>query len=364
MEKQVYETSINTSPCPPQKGWLLSRGGDLWVFILLTGVALSVPLIWDVTYHSRYLPLTVILYDGLIVLGHGFAGYGLFLIFRHRVSPVVLAGAVFLILGASVGFYRLWPRGFMTCTFLGLLAHHIYQQYFWLQYLKRKGGKVQRHDFVMLLNVCLMPCLVHFTHPFIAFKAFSVEGGWLNTFVAPPGLSQVLNGVFWLVSFVYIFVDFKRFKRPGGVCYGKYVLILNGFLCFYLPLVVFPGYFVFAPPCHLPHALAYILFVHNLVLSHFRRHPHSARGIAPLCKGLCPPLRSKVVFMGVLGVLGSLWAFGFNRGIIFGGSGVVYEVVLSLACGLLWVHFFWDIVFLNFLLRSTKPKTALKCVSK
>ena len=255
-----------------QKGWVLSRSLDLSIFLGLSAAGLLLPVFVSEALAYRYF-LYLILFDGLISFGHSFGTiYPFAFMVRHPASSVTFLRCVLVVAGClifNIVLYNTYTQISIAVLSLWLFWHYVQQKQGWLNLcLKKNGSSPTLADKMMIYNVCLMPFLVYLSNPLLPEKMFMLQGD--VTIATLPGfLHQPLWVVFYAFSGWYLWDQIQQVIRFKTINPAKYVIILSGLLCFYLPYMVFAGDFIYWIAPSLPvHAISYTLFTYFFSTRH------------------------------------------------------------------------------------------------
>lgn len=327
-----------------QKGWILSRPLDLSVFLGLSLVGLLLPVFVSEALAYKYF-LYLILFDGLISFGHSFGTiYPFAFMVRHPASSVTFArctGVVVACLIFNILLYNTYTQVSIAVLSLWLFWHYIQQKQGWLNLcLKKNGFAPTRADKMMIYNVCLVPFLVYLSNPLLPEKMFMLQGD--VTIATLPGfLYQPLVVLFYAFSAWYLWDQTKLVIRTQTINLAKYVIILSGLLCFYLPYMVFAGDFIYWIAPSLPvHAISYTLFTYFFSVNH--KMASSARkkstGRYPL---LYFPLQNLLAYVCAALSLGLVVTalFWYDR---WTSSSFAHTTIMPFVFTLFFIHFISD----------------------
>ena len=308
----------------------------------------------DVGASLRYSLLFILIYDVSATFGHGFGSFYP-LIFAAKNKKITFISYTVFVLGCmvfSVVLFNLHTPLFFAILSLWLLWHYARQKVGWVHLSEKKAGPGKRFiDELMIYNVCLMPALIYLAHPDLLVKMILVEYN-INIVALPVFFYQPFLVLFYAFSGWYLLDQIQQVIRTHTLNLGKYVIILSGWLCFYLPFVCFPESFNFWIPAAFVHTLSYICFTyrfsknHKIFKAHKQNHGNSL---------LFFPLKNFGTYILSLSAMGLVITLIYFYGRPVLPAGVHYHFVIPLALSYFFAHFITDaFVWRNKIMRASE----------
>ena len=332
---------ISRTLCPSlqiQSGWVISKNWDITVFLGVSLLTLLVPLKLDMSSALRYSLPMVLIYDGVLTFGHAFGTMYPFIFAAQSKKLMFLnyLGLAVLCIGGGIVFFNLHTPLYFTVLSLWLLWHYARQKVGWIYLSEKRAGLGKRFiDELMIYNVCLMPCLIYLASPLPESKLVLMQVD-IRMAALSPLLQAPLTAGFWGFIVYWLWDQAVQITKTGVFNPSKYLIVLSGWLCFYLPFVWFPGSFNFWIPALFVHALSYILFTYRFSKNHYNKQNHRS-GWGGL------PLKNLTIYTATLCLCGGVWAGFLYLSKAYPG-GVSYHVFLPGLFSIFFVHFIMDAI--------------------
>ena len=322
-----------------QNGPVISKSLDLFVFVGISLLALGVPFVVDVTPALRYSLLMVLLYDGILTFGHAFGSLypASFTVQNRHLTTFNYLLIMILCVVGGVWVFHLSAGFFITGLALWLLWHFTRQKVGWLKLSAKKSQTPFRlPDQIIIHTVCLMPVLMYLANPRVPHKMVLLHSN-MDQITLPSAFHTPLTVLFFGLNGWYLLDQIQQVIHTRTLNPAKYVIILSGWLCFYLPFVCFPGSFNFWIPAAFVHSISYILYTY-----YFSKNHSTYRAAAPGGSFLYWPLKSVFRYTCMICLFGLSVTIPYYIGKAVHNDWFSYKILLPGVLSLLIFHFITD----------------------
>ena len=258
-------TTYEENPQKIDRGWIFSSTLDPIFFV----IPVVLPFIFFALIGRSYF------YPGLLAfvvlkiafeMGHCFSTP--VVLFRrrleNRISNFALYVGPVLTLLFALAFFNYWASLFYTVLAYFILTHLTQQQYGWVMISRRKSQDTSTPrwmDTAMLWNQVIAPVLFWQSTANHDIKLFFHHGDMHLAFSGTFAIScLVLQALLNVAYFGFLFLQWKK-GHPRN--YGKVLIFVTTWLCFFGGLVICQSAFLFFLVANLLHGAPYELYCHQ-----------------------------------------------------------------------------------------------------
>jgi hypothetical protein len=241
--------------------WLFGPGIDFCAFVLPALLALALTLLPFSDTPTWAFVLFVIGVDVAHVWSTLFRVY--FDRAELRSRPRLYLGLPLLIYLPAVVLHFVSPLVFWRVLAYAAAFHFVRQQYGWVVLHQRRTAHISRFDIILdriaIYSATLFPLVYWHTHP----RPFS----WFvaGDFVFARGASFVdaLFPIYWLVLATFVLRQLWVWIVLGTPQYGKALIVLTTWACWYIGIVALDGDFSFTVTNVLIHGIPYMILTYR-----------------------------------------------------------------------------------------------------